>query len=123
MPGLDDTGRHSASAARPAPAPAAALGRGHLLRAAAIPAEVLEVAELANSGEHLGGDDLGLERSVLHDPRVDARGPALADRRAGDGVLGLAVPVQRVIADVGHAHGRYYSVPCGCSADVAEDVS
>src|SRR5207302_7510547 len=83
-------------------------------------AEVLEVAELANGAEHLGGNDLGLERSVLHDSRVDARGPALADRRAGDGILGLAVPVQGVIADVGQRDGRHDPVAVGGGADEAE---
>src|SRR5256885_11715162 len=94
-------------------------GVADLLRTA-VRAEVLQVSELADRVHHLGRDGLGLERTVLHDPRVDARGPALADRRPGEGVLGLAVPVQRVLADVGERDGRHDPVAVGGGADEAE---
>src|SRR5262249_321333 len=98
--------------------PWSALG-GQAARAA-VAAKMLEVAQLAQALEHLDRNRLSLERAVLVDPRVDAGRPALADLRAGDRILGLAVPVQRVFADLGQGDGRHDPVTVGRGADEPE---
>src|SRR5712691_9308786 len=81
---------------------------------------MFEVPQLAQRAQHLGRDRLRLEGAVLVDARVDAGGPPLAHRRAGGRVLGLAVPVQRVLADVGQRDGGHDAVAVGRGADEAE---
>src|SRR2546422_599546 len=82
--------------------PAPAAGGGSALGAergrAAVRLQVCQAPQLVERGQHLDRDRLRAQRAVLVDARIDPRRLALADRRARDRVLGLAVPVQGAVA-------------------------
>src|SRR5436309_1853517 len=90
-----------------------------LLRGA-VRTQVLEVADLADGVDHLGRNRHGLQRAVLHDPRVDARGATLTHRGAGHRVLGLTVPVQSLLTDLLEGDRREAEFVAGCGPDDAE---
>src|SRR5262249_53579011 len=96
------------------------LALGAEARGAAVALEMAQVAQLVESGQHLDRDGLRAQRAVLVDARVDARRLALADRGAGDGVLGLAVPVKRAVAHLGQGDRVHDAVTVGGRPDEPE---
>src|SRR5881628_3849890 len=80
---------------RPDSALGAELGR------AAVRLQMGQAPQLLERRQHLDRDRRRAQRAVFVDAGIDARRLALADRGAGDGVLGLAVPVQGAGADLG----------------------
>src|ERR1700694_5964936 len=82
--------------------------------------QVLEIAELAEGAQHVERDRLRLQRAVLVDTRVDPGGPPLADGGARDRVLRLAVPVERVLADVRERDRGHDAITVRRRSDEAE---